>query len=150
MTSNTETSQELQPAPLPRRLGAMLYDAMIIMAIWMVVGAIGVGLNGGQAVTGPLFSSLLFLVTFGFFAGFWTRRGQTLGMLAWRLRIQTLDGYPISLMQALLRFFTAIAALLPLGLGLWWSLIDKQKLAWHDRYSETRLVLLPAAAKKKP
>ena len=141
-------SDELPSAPLLNRLGAMLYDSLIVIALWMVIGAIAVAANGGEAVRGPLFNSALFLTMFLFFAGFWTRKGQTLGMLAWRLRVQTEEGYPINLMQALLRFFTAGASLLCLGLGYWWMLFDKQGLTWQDRYSETRVVLLPKVKKK--
>ena len=142
-----EQPNKLPNAPLYRRLGAMLYDSLVIIAIWMIVGAIGVALNQGEAIEGPVFSSTLFLVTFLFFAGFWTRNGQTIGMLAWRLRIQTSEGNSITLMQALLRFFTAGVSLLCLGLGYWWMLIDKQGLTWHDRYSETRVVVLPKLKK---
>lgn len=138
-----ESPDQLKPASLPRRLGAMLYDGLILLALWMLIGAIGVGLNGGEAVGGPFFKSCLFLVTFLFFAGFWIRNGQTLGMQAWHIRIQTFDGLSISPMQALIRFFAAGAAALPLGLGYWWMLFDRQGLTWHDRYSESCVVLLP-------
>ncbi len=143
-----ESPDQLAPAPLMRRLGAMLYDSLLIIAIWMIIGAVFVALNQGEAVQGPFFKSTLFLVTFLFFAGFWSRSGQTLGMLAWRLRVQTEDGRSISLMQSLLRFFTAAVSFLCLGLGYWWMLFDKGQLTWHDRYSESRVVVLPKAKKK--
>ncbi|OMH38289.1 RDD family protein [Motiliproteus sp. MSK22-1] len=142
-----ESPARLPNAPLYRRLGAIVYDSLVVIALWMIVGAIGVALNQGEAVKGPVFNSTLFLVTFLFFAGFWTRRGQTIGMLAWRLRVQSSEGYSITLMQALLRFFTAGFSLLCLGMGFWWMLIDKQGLTWHDRYSETQLVVLPKRKK---
>jgi uncharacterized RDD family membrane protein YckC len=41
--------------------------------------------------------------------------------------------------MASLRFFAAILSWLPAGLGFWWQLWDKDKLAWHDRLSGTRL-----------
>jgi len=126
----------------------MLYDSLLIAALWMVVGSIGVALNGGEATSGPLFKSTLFLITFLFFGLFWTRSGQTLGMMAWRLRIETEQGGGISWMQALLRFFTAGAAALPAGMGYWWMLIDKQQRTWQDRYSETRVVVLPKSSQK--
>lgn len=142
-----EDPKTLPPASLLRRLGAMLYDSLLIIAIWMLIGGIAVALNDGKAVQGPFFSSTLFLVTYLFFAGFWTRSGQTLGMQAWRIRIQTEDGCSIGLMQSLIRFFMAMASMLCAGLGYWWMLIDKDKLTWHDRYSETRTVQLPARKK---
>jgi uncharacterized RDD family membrane protein YckC len=33
------------------------------------------------------------------------------------------------------------------GLGFWWAWIDRDRLAWHDRASGTRLVRRP---KRKP
>ncbi len=142
-----EAPDQLKSAPLPRRLAAMLYDALLIAAIWMVEGTIAVVLNGGEAVQGPLLKSVLFLSAFIFFAGFWSRNGQTLGMQVWRLRIQTPEGYTISLMQALLRFFTAGASMLCLGLGYWWMLFDKQGLTWQDRYSQNCVVVLSKPTK---
>ena len=58
---------ELPNATLIKRLAAMLYDSLIIAALWMMVGAVAVGLNDGEAAEGPLFKSALFLVTFLFF-----------------------------------------------------------------------------------
>ncbi len=142
-----DNPQNLPPAPLIRRLAAMFYDALLVVALWMVLGFIGVILNRGEAVSGPLFNSLLFLATFIFFAGFWTRNGQTLGMQVWGVRIQTPEGYRITLIQALLRFFVAMFSAACLGLGYLWMLIDKERLTWHDRYSETRTVQLPKASK---
>ncbi|WP_210396911.1 RDD family protein [Motiliproteus sediminis] len=141
-------AQSLPVAPLWRRLAAMTYDSLLIVALWMMVGAIGVALNGGEEVGGPFFNSTLFLITFLFFGVFWTRSGQTLGMMAWRLRVESDDGRGISWMQALLRFFTAGLSALVLGLGYWWMLIDKQQRTWQDRYSETRVVVLPKRSKK--
>jgi len=35
------------------------------------------------------------------------------------------------------------SVLLPAGLGWWWMLVDRERLAWHDRLSGTRIVLVP-------
>ncbi|MEH6471900.1 MAG: RDD family protein [Halopseudomonas sp.] len=143
----SQSSSALPPAPLAKRVAAMLYDSLLIAALWMMVGAIGVALNGGDEIGGPLFKSVLFLVTFLFFMVFWTRSGQTLGMLAWGIRIQTLDGQAISGLQALLRFFCAGLSLVCLGTGYWWMLFDKQQRTWHDRYSDSQVVQLPKRKK---
>jgi uncharacterized RDD family membrane protein YckC len=82
-------------------------------------------------------------VAFVFFVGFWTRRGSTLGMLAWGLRVETVDGRTVSLSEASLRFFAALLSWLPLGLGFAWQLWDKDQRTWHDRLSNTRLVYYP-------
>ena len=44
-------------------------------------------------VSGPNVIGLLLLESFAFFAYFWIFRGQTLGMQAWRLRIDNLEGW---------------------------------------------------------
>lgn len=135
---------------LIRRLMAILYDSMLLAAILMFATLIALPFLGENP--GPLaragFRVYLMLVTFGFFAWFWSHGGQTLGMLAWRVRLQNSRPGPLSLWQLLLRFLAAIASWLPLGLGFLWSLFDKDKLTWHDRFSMTELVVLPKQKKK--
>ena len=130
-------------ASLVKRLLAMMYDSLLIMAVWMLVGYVFIAFNDGEAVSGPLFNSTVFLVTFLFFALFWTRSGQTLGMLAWRLRIESDQGQPLSARQALLRFMGALFSALAFGLGYWWIIFDSNKLGWHDRWSNSRVVQPP-------
>ena len=96
-----------------------------------------------ENLSGGRNNSFLFLVCFSFYAWFWLHGGQTLGMRAWRLRLQRPDGQPITLWQALLRFMAAIPSLAFAGLGLLWMLVDKDKMAIHDRISESVIVRLP-------
>jgi len=121
----------------------MMYDSLLVIAVWMTVSYIFLFFNDQQAVTGPIYESALFLVTFLFFALFWTRSGQTLGMIAWRLRIESDQGQPLSAKQALLRFMAAIFSAVALGMGYWWIMFDSNKLSWHDRWSNSRVVQLP-------
>lgn len=143
-----DSPRVLRPATLARRLLAMLYDALLVIALWMVLGALAVGLNGGEAVTGPFWKSALFIATYGFFAYFWTRSGQTLGMLAWNLRVQSTAGGHISWTQSLIRFLVAGPSLALGGLGYWWMLLGDEKLTWGDRASGTRVVQLEKLKKK--
>ena len=138
------------PAGLGRRLGAMLYDALILMALWMLLGFVAVAMNDGEANTSPLFHSLLFVATFAFFAFFWMRGGMTLGMQAWRLRVQTPEGLSLSLPQCLMRFLAAGLALATLGLGYWWILFDRERRGWSDIASHSRVVVVPKSRRKTP
>ena len=136
----------------------MIYDLVLCIALLMVTTAlyklaamaiIGEArlrqLSDAGALDGdPLLSTLLVLVLFGFFATFWTRAGQTLGMQVWGIRVQNSDGSAISLWQALLRFMVAMASWLCLGLGFVWVLIDRRKRSWHDIYSASQIVRLPS------
>lgn len=135
------------PAGLARRLAAMVYDLLLIVAIWMLLGFVAVALNRGEANETPLFHSLLFMATFTFFAFFWMRAGMTLGMQAWRLRVETQDGMSISLVQSLLRFLAAGASFVAFGLGYWWILFDREKRSWSDIASNSRVVVLPKTTK---
>lgn len=133
---------EARPAHpgLLRRLAAMLYDGMVLVALLMVAGAVWVALHRGPAAPGDwLFRAWLLAVSAAFYAGFWTR-GETLGLRAWKLRIVGPGGHPPGWGRGLLRFAAAILSWLPLGLGFLWVLVDRDRLAWHDRLSGTRLV----------
>jgi len=137
-------------AGLLRRLGAMLYDLLIVGALMFIVTALFLPFTGGEAITpgesGTLeriYQAALLLVVVLFFGVFWTWRGQTIGMLAWRLRVQRPDGSALAWRDALIRLAGACVSLAALGLGYFWIWIDREKLAWHDRWSGTRVVVLP-------
>lgn len=143
-----------QPS-LFRRLGAMFYDSVLLLGVLMLATAIVaipyeiiLGAKVYEA-TLPLTLMRLYLLSViaAFYVYFWTRGGQTLGMRAWRFRVIGDDGANLRFGDALKRFGWAIPSLLPAGLGLWWSLIDRDGLAWHDRQSHSRLVMLEKAAK---
>ncbi|WP_062384423.1 RDD family protein [Pseudomonas abietaniphila] len=152
---------EFPAAGLGRRFAAIFYDALLCVALLMVVtflyklswmAFIGEArlrqLSEAGTLDGdPLLSTILLFSLFAFFAKFWTHAGQTLGMQVWGIRVQNADGTGISLWQALLRFVVAIASWLCVGLGFFWSLFDKQKRSWHDMYSETQLVRIPKQKK---
>lgn len=141
-------SHDNSPLPrcdLGRRLAAILYDSLLLLAVLFIASALWLIPSGGEATEGqdPLLTLFLLLVAFAFFAWFWSHGGQTLGMRAWRVRLQNRRKGPLTLWQIMLRFLVAIASWLVFGLGFLWSLIDREKLTWHDRYSMTELVVLP-------
>ena len=144
MTMNQDTPQ-LPHCGLLRRFAAILYDAMLLFGVLALAAMVPLLFTGGEALKGnnPIYTTYMFIVTFTFYAWFWTHGGQTLGMRVWRIRVQSIDGKPISLWQALLRFIIAMASWAVLGLGFFWSLVDKDKMTWHDRYSMTVLVIVP-------
>jgi uncharacterized RDD family membrane protein YckC len=134
---------------MARRFAALFYDGLLLTALWIAAGALLLAVSGGRLADPdqPLwllytYRAVLLLVTYLFFAGFWTHGGQTLGMRAWQLRLVTTSGGPVNRKQALWRFAAAIPSIGILGLGLFWMLIDREHCAVHDRLSGTRLVLL--------
>jgi uncharacterized RDD family membrane protein YckC len=132
------------PAGLLRRLAAMFYDTLLLLAILLVAIALALILSQGTfTYHNPFFRTLMFLLCFLFFIWFWLHGGQTLGMRTWRMRLQRIDGGPVSLWQAVLRFMLAIPCLALGGLGFFWMLIDRDRLTLYDRLSGSAMVVLP-------
>jgi uncharacterized RDD family membrane protein YckC len=129
-----------------RRIAAMFYDSLLLVAVLMLA-ALPVVLiaHGVPAGTVPhlLYQLYLLAIMFLFHTWFWIHGGQTVGMRAWRLQVQAQNGGAVTWRMAGLRFLAAIPTLLCAGLGLWWVWIDREHLAWHDRLSGTRVVVLP-------
>jgi uncharacterized RDD family membrane protein YckC len=137
-----------QPAPLWRRLAAALYDALLLAALWLLVVMLDTAARAlAQLAYDPhVLRGLLFATGALFFGGFWAHGGQTLGMRAWRLRLRRADGRPLSWPDALLRYALAWVAWLPLGAGVLWCAIDSRRRAWHDTWTGTEVVVVPADA----
>ena len=126
----------------------------VFFALEMVVAAVFLLFNSGEAITSehPLYKvqqTLFAIVPFLYFLFFWLRDAHTTGMRAWRLRIQQLDGKPMSSSQAILRLLFAVISWIPLGLGYWWVLVSPTRLSWHDRLSGTEIIQLPKQEKPK-
>src|SRR5690606_35106686 len=70
----------------------------------------------------------------------WRRGGQTLGMKPWRLRVVGADGRPATVRRLWLRYAVATLSLAGAGLGLLWSLVDRERRGLHDVVAGTLLV----------
>lgn len=133
---------------LSKRLACLVYELLILLALWLAVGFPFVGLTQGldPVWVRPLFQGYLLLVTGGYFTWFWTHGGQTLPMKTWRLRLVTQDGASLSYGLAWSRFVLAVAGGLLFGLGFFWALFDRERQFLHDRLLHTRLI----AARRLP
>ena len=136
----------MQPTGLLRRIAAMIYDLLLITALLFLATLPFIAVRGGEPVEigdNLLYRAVLVAVIYAFFVGFWTRSGRTLGMQSWGLRVENPEGQTPTLGAASIRFLVAILSWIPLGLGFWWQLWDKNKMTWHDRASNKRLVHYP-------
>ncbi|MCW8932591.1 MAG: RDD family protein [Gammaproteobacteria bacterium] len=185
LTANTPP---LPPASFLKLLGCWLYDFMLLCAVWLLAGFVYIipaqlftQIDSTQKenlstteFSGPVFYSYLFIVTWFFFAWFWTHGGQTLGLRSWSLRLQTVEGHTLNWTQTFLRFLVAgtpwllslfvydkiiTNQLLPapyqysafiIGfIGLLWMLVDKDKRSIQDIFSNSRIVSVPKKASKQ-
>lgn len=124
-----------------RRLAAILYDLLVVVALLMSLTIAVILVRGGRAIgAGSLwFQGLLLSAWWLYFVWCWTHGGQTLGMRAWRLVLETDDARPIGPGLASLRFAAAGLSAIAAGLGFVWSLVDPDRRCWHDRLTGTRL-----------
>lgn len=131
---------------LARRLAAMFYDAWLLVALWLIGATVDYAIQRALGLAEDPYRLPLqvFIVAcpFLFYGWFWTHGGQTLGMRAWRMKLLNADGSTVDWRHAIIRVAAAHISLLALGLGYLWMLGDREKLTWHDRWSNTRLVML--------
>lgn len=127
-----------EPVGIPRRLGALFYDALLLLAILFLATALALAVTKGDLDNRGLgYRLYLLAIMFGFYGWFWTHGGQTLGMRTWRIRVERLDGSPLRWWHALARL---VIALLTLGLGLLWTAWDSDRRALYDWLTGTRVV----------
>lgn len=155
----------------------MVYDCLPVLALLIVATFPFLPFTQGKVLIPREVGALAYfywwvqlVVVCMFFVYFWTRKGQTVGMLAWRLRLQRPDGSLLDWRTATARLGLVLALCIPFFAGYWliwgkwnhdarllamivsaapvvlayaWIWIDRDRLAWHDRWTNTRVVLLP-------
>ena len=145
MTDQSATRQK-QNTGLLRRIAAMLYDLLLVVALLFLATIPFVAVRGGEPVEigeNLFYRIVMLFVIYAFFVGFWSRSGRTLGMQSWRLQLEDSNGNVPSVGRASLRLAASLLSWIPLGLGFVWQLWDPDQLTWHDRISATRLVYYP-------
>ena len=131
--------QNCPPASLLKQLAAMLYDSLLIFAVLFLATAVALVFNRGEAIeSSPLFNLYLLFTVFTFYAWFWHKSGQTLGMRVWKIRIVSEFGGNPSWGVCYLRLMFALLSLMCFGLGYLWRLF--KPYTWHDKLSQTRII----------
>jgi uncharacterized RDD family membrane protein YckC len=162
---NDNPQEHFPRAGFRRRFGSWIYDVLIAFAVYMVAGAVSFlliylgyylgffDMQGYKHFSDTISNTYwlkwpnefwkLAWVSF-FFIFFWAKSGQTLGMKAWRLRVQNQDGTRISKTTGLKRLLPTL-----FGLGNLTVIFDrKNKLSLQDRLTKTEVVVLTLAANK--
>lgn len=145
----TRTRIVTELASVRRRLLSMVYEFLLVVSIFMLLVVLpGAVIGQVSGVTPPALVLWVYLfLLFGvYFIFFWLRRGQTLPMQTWRLRLVREDGLPLTVWQALLRYLLSWLSLACCGIGFLWVFIDRDRQFLHDRLARTCIVLLPRAA----
>ncbi|MBU3825528.1 MAG: RDD family protein [Candidatus Oceanisphaera merdipullorum] len=145
-----------------RRFAAWLYDLLVVVSLLMVAGFIYFGLTalalelgwislgGHQDMAAMLGAShwyqlCLLAVALFFYCWFWRTSGQTIGMRAWRLRVQNIDGSRLRWAQCVIRAACAL-----LGLGNIWLLFNPStKLALQDKIAHCEMIVMSKQLNKR-
>lgn len=148
-----KTTPTSTPAGFIRRMGAWLYDSVLVLALEVLIAGLIVllvdtllgwmpseqyptanDLLGHHPVISPLFTLFLATIWVSFFVYFWTKKGQTLGMKAWGLRLSDEQGQPVTITQSLIRLATSA-----FGLSNLLAPFDYQKRGFQDMWAKTQL-----------
>lgn len=125
---------------LGRRLACAFYDGLLVAALILVAAFPFVPLTQAldPAIAKALLQVYLILVAGGYFTLFW-RKGQTLAMKTWKIRIESARGGTPSIRQAWLRYLLSCINLALLGVGWWSALFTPDRQFLQDRLAGTRL-----------
>lgn len=121
---------------------AFIYDLLILMALSLVLSALFTTIAGEGFYQYELWRSLfqftwVTMVT-GYYAYSWKKSGQTIGMKAWRLRVNNQDNTPLTNRDILTRLTAATLNVFLLNLG-WLGYLGKSGLSLTDKLSTTRI-----------
>lgn len=114
------------PAGPFRRVAALVYDGLLLLAVLFVGTALLLPLTGGESITPDhvgtwvlVYRTFIVALVVGFFGVSWTGRGQTLGMMSWKIRIETCEGRRIGWRRVALRMTLGLALVAALAIGSW-------------------------------
>jgi uncharacterized RDD family membrane protein YckC len=133
----------LLPASLHRRLVALIYELLILLAI-LFIGALPAVMLTAHWIH-PLaryFLQLWLLLVCGFcYSIQWVHYGQTLPMKTWKMHLVRRDGKTLTYRDAIQRYLSAVVGTLFFGIGFLWAIFDSERLFLHDRIAGTAIVL---------
>jgi uncharacterized RDD family membrane protein YckC len=120
-----------------RRFAAAFLDGIILGVINLILT---IALKGGA---GNILGLVVTMAYFTFFEG--GRRGQTPGKSALGIRVVSFDGSgSIGYGRAFIRWIGRYVSAIPIFLGYFWMLWDKEKQCWHDKFASD--VVVPVSA----
>ncbi len=141
------SAQTVSTAPsIKRRLICLVYESFLVFAVSIFaslpfLAVAGIGAIGWMR---HAYQGYLFLVIGAYFVWCWRRRGQTLAMKTWKLRLVGAGGARVTLRQAMLRYACAWPSLLLGGIGILYAYADPERQFLHDRLAGTRIVIAEA------
>ena len=131
---------DYKPAGFFRRMAALFYDVILIIALCIGLTLLITYLFKTEVVS-PLMYLAFLALSVGFYCYFWKQnKGQTLGMQVWKVRLAQNKESDISLMRMIYRCLLGLIFSLLFGMNYLPMLFRKDKKALNDILSKTFLV----------
>jgi uncharacterized RDD family membrane protein YckC len=109
----------------------------------VILGIINVILSIALKGAGSVLALVVTIVYFTYFEG--SRRGQTPGKSALGIRVISFDGSgSIGYGRAFIRWIGRYVSAIPIFLGYFWMLWDRENQCWHDKFASD--VVVPVSA----
>ncbi|MGA9465610.1 MAG: RDD family protein [Terracidiphilus sp.] len=127
-------------APLGLRMMAATIDFALIVGM-VCAGGLGIAghmLHPPAMKTAEMSAGFALLLVVVFYHAFFLLTAMaTPGMMYARIALCTFDDEQPTRLQVRDRLGAMLVSLLPVGLGMAWSIFDEDRLSWHDRLSRT-------------
>lgn len=128
-----------------KRYLAVVYEALLMLALALVLTAAYIMLVGdaSQGWKRLGLQVILWAAVGAYFVRCWVVTGQTLASQTWKLKVVDGQGRLLTKRQAMIRYLVASILLLPVGITLWWAILDREQQFLHDRLLGSRIIELP-------
>ena len=131
---------DYKPAGFFRRMVALFYDLILIIALCFGLILLLTSLIGSEVIS-PLLYLVFLALGMGFYCYFWKKNsGQTLGMQVWKVRLAQENNLDVSLMRMIYRCLLGLIFTLLFGLNYLPMLFRKDKKTLNDILSKTFLI----------
>jgi len=123
-------------------MAIIVYDFVIVISLLMLATMLAMlaGFGGRTAMKDPIYTVYLLSIWFFYLAWCWHQGGMTVGMRAWRVKIEDENGNKPGWGKSTIRFLASLLSTAAAGIGFLWALIDSRNRTWHDLLSSTRLI----------
>ena len=123
-------------------MAIIVYDFVIVISLLMLATLLAMlaGFGGRTAMKDPAYTIYLLSIWFFYLAWCWHKGGMTVGMRAWRVKIEDESGNRPGWGKSTIRFLASLLSAAAVGIGFAWALFDSRKRTWHDILSGTRLI----------
>ena len=130
----------LQPAPMIRRVLAVMTDAVLVVAAFAAFAYIFLKVSPTippLAQAAGISAVLISLFWAGYQYLLLVHAGSTPGLKFAKLELSRFDGAPVPRNIRRLRVLASVLSGVSVGLGYAWCFLDEDQLCWHDRITRT-------------